>query len=139
MTGPLPGGPERGWRRSRPLLRTMIGDVLRRTRLEQERTLSEVARHASVSMPYLSEIERGLKEASSEVLAAICDALGIGLADLLEEVGRELAVGQARSTEVFQVIRLDGGRDATGGLGGPGAHDARGQAGRGQATCLLAA
>lgn len=76
--------------RSRPLLRTMIGDVLRRTRVGQGRTLSEVARIARVSMPYLSELERGRKEASSEVLAAICEALQIELSDLLAAVGRDL-------------------------------------------------
>ncbi|HEX9065136.1 MAG TPA: helix-turn-helix transcriptional regulator, partial [Streptosporangiaceae bacterium] len=61
----------------RPLLRAMFGDHLRRTRLAQRRTLADVARAAKVSLPYLSEVERGRKEASSEVLAAICDALGI--------------------------------------------------------------
>ena len=75
-------------RRPRPLLRTMLGDVLRRTRREQGRTLADVARAAKVSMPYLSEVERGRKEASSEVLAAICDALRIELSDLLAEVGQ---------------------------------------------------
>jgi transcriptional regulator with XRE-family HTH domain len=72
--------------RPRPLLRTMIGDVLRRTRTEQGRTLADVARAARVSLPYLSELERGRKEASSEVLAAVCDALRIDLADVLAEV-----------------------------------------------------
>jgi transcriptional regulator with XRE-family HTH domain len=64
--------------------------VLRRHRLEQGRTLAQVARDACVSMPYLSEVERGRKEVSSEVLAAVCDALRIDLADLLAEVGRDL-------------------------------------------------
>lgn len=80
-----------GRERPRPLLRTMIGDVLRRTRLEQGRTLADVARAARVSMPYLSEVERGRKEASSEVLAAVCDALRIELAEVVHEVGRGLA------------------------------------------------
>jgi transcriptional regulator with XRE-family HTH domain len=75
-----------GGRVRRPLLRTMIGDVLRRTRTEQGRTLADVARAARVSLPYLSELERGRKEASSEVLAAVCDALRIELADVLAEV-----------------------------------------------------
>jgi transcriptional regulator with XRE-family HTH domain len=78
-------------RRARPLLRTTLGEVLRRARLEQGRTLADVAQAAKVSMPYLSEIERGRKEASSEVLAAICDALETDLPDVLAEVGRELA------------------------------------------------
>jgi XRE family transcriptional regulator, stress-response regulator len=84
-------GPNGRDRRRRPLLRTMIGDVLRRTRLEQGRTLADVARAARVSMPYLSEVERGRKEASSEVLAAVCDALRIDLAEVVHEVGRDLA------------------------------------------------
>ena len=79
-----PGGRDR---RARPLLRIMLGHVLRRTRREQGRTLADVARAARVSMPYLSEVERGRKEASSEVLAAICEALRIDLSDLLAQVG----------------------------------------------------
>ncbi|MFG1872731.1 helix-turn-helix domain-containing protein [Micromonospora arborensis] len=67
------------------LLRRVIGGVLRRHRQRQGRTLREVATSADVSVPYLSEVERGRKEASSEVLAAICRALGISLADLLGE------------------------------------------------------
>lgn len=83
-----PGGRGRG---PRPLLRRLIGDVLRRHRLAQRRTLADVARHARVSVPYLSEVERGRKEVSSEVLAAVCDALRIELSDLLTDVGRDLA------------------------------------------------
>ncbi|MFC9427435.1 helix-turn-helix domain-containing protein [Streptomyces sp. NPDC056987] len=66
-----------------PLWRHLVGDVLRRERLAQERTLKDVAEAARISMPYLSELERGRKEASSEVLAAAAGALGLGLADLL--------------------------------------------------------
>ncbi|HWG15367.1 MAG TPA: helix-turn-helix transcriptional regulator [Streptosporangiaceae bacterium] len=83
-------------RRPEPLLRTLLGDVLRRARHGQRRTLADVARAARVSMPYLSELERGRKEASSEVLAAVCDALGVELSDLLAEVGQELAAERAR-------------------------------------------
>ncbi|BCJ47860.1 hypothetical protein GCM10010168_22190 [Actinoplanes ianthinogenes] len=90
--------------RSRPLLRTLVGDVLRRRRREQERTLAEVARDASVSVQYLSEVERGRKEASSEIVAAVCDSLGIELADLLAEVGRDLVVHRA------PVVRLETAR-----------------------------
>jgi transcriptional regulator with XRE-family HTH domain len=74
-----------------PLWRDLVGDVLRRERLAQERTLKEVAEAARISMPYLSELERGRKEASSEVLAAAAQALGLGLADLLSLVHGELA------------------------------------------------
>ncbi|SCE84595.1 Helix-turn-helix domain-containing protein [Micromonospora echinospora] len=72
------------------LLRRVIGGVLRRLRVRQGRTLREVAEVAGVSVPYLSEVERGRKEASSEVLAAICRALGIRLSDLLEEARDDL-------------------------------------------------
>jgi transcriptional regulator with XRE-family HTH domain len=91
MLDPTLAGPSGRGRRPRPLLRTMVGDVLRRTRREQGRTLADVARAARVSMPYLSEVERGRKEASSEVLAAICESLGIDLSDLLAGVWRDLA------------------------------------------------
>jgi transcriptional regulator with XRE-family HTH domain len=90
--------------RSRPLLRTSLGEVLRRARLAQRRTLADVARAAKVSMPYLSEVERGRKEVSSEVLAAICEALRIDLPDVLAEVGRALTGARPRSD---RIARLD--------------------------------
>jgi transcriptional regulator with XRE-family HTH domain len=74
-----------------PLWRDVVGDVLRRERLAQERTLQDVADAARISMPYLSEVERGRKEASSEVLAAAARALGLRLADLLALAHGELA------------------------------------------------
>src|SRR2546430_16473333 len=64
------------------LLRRVIGDALRSRRQSQHRTLREVSTAANVSLGYLSEIERGQKEASSELLAAICDALGARLSEL---------------------------------------------------------
>ncbi|MEV7345763.1 helix-turn-helix transcriptional regulator [Streptomyces sp. NPDC093544] len=73
-----------------PLWRDLVGDVLRRERLAQERTLKDVADTARISMPYLSELERGRKEASSEVLAAAARALGLGLGDLLSLAQDEL-------------------------------------------------
>jgi transcriptional regulator with XRE-family HTH domain len=96
MLDPTLAGPNGRARRPRPLLRTMVGEVLRRTRREQGRTLADVARAARVSMPYLSEVERGRKEASSEVLAAICESLGIELSDLLAGVWRDLAALRTR-------------------------------------------
>jgi transcriptional regulator with XRE-family HTH domain len=81
--------------------------VLRRTRREQGRSLADVARAARVSVPYLSEVERGRKEASSEVLAAICDALRIGLSDLLAGTVRELA-GDPGAV-VIRLGSVDGG------------------------------
>ncbi|GGY34056.1 transcriptional regulator [Streptomyces djakartensis] len=83
-TSPAPAAKE-------PLWRDLIGDVLRRERLAQERTLKDVADEARISMPYLSEVERGRKEASSEVLAAAARALGLGLGDLLSRAQGELA------------------------------------------------
>ncbi len=80
---------------AQPLLRTTLGHLLRRARREQNRTLSDVARAARVSLPYLSELERGRKEASSEILAAVCGALRIELSDLLAEAGRSLAADRA--------------------------------------------
>jgi transcriptional regulator with XRE-family HTH domain len=69
-----------------PPLRVLVGHVLRRHRTAQRRTLADVARDARVSTQYLSELERGRKEASSEVLAALCRALRLDLVDLLDEV-----------------------------------------------------
>ena len=80
------------------LLRGLIGVVLRRIRLNQGRTLRDVADSARVSVPYLSEVERGRKEPSSELLAAICTALDLQLTDLLDEVRFEIA--QAQLAEV---------------------------------------
>ena len=96
--------PEAGTRRPRPLLRTTLGVVLRRNRLEQGRTLADVAGAAKVSMQYLSELERGRKEASSEVLAALCEALELDLPDVLAEVGRRLT-GSGETA----FVRLTGG------------------------------
>ncbi|MFB7084423.1 helix-turn-helix domain-containing protein [Streptomyces sp. NPDC056296] len=83
-----------------PLWRDLVGDVLRRERLDQERTLKEVAEAARISMPYLSEVERGRKEASSEVLAAAAGALGLGLGDLLARAQGELVRLTSRQTGV---------------------------------------
>src|SRR5688500_10728658 len=74
------------------LLRTQLGSTLRGHRLAQRRTLREVSGAARVSLGYLSEVERGQKEASSELLASICAALGVRLSDLLREVSDTLAV-----------------------------------------------
>ena len=72
-------------------LREAVGEALRRRRQAQGRTLREVADAAGVSLTYLSEVERGRKEASSEVLEAVCTALHLGLADLFFEVAETLA------------------------------------------------
>jgi transcriptional regulator with XRE-family HTH domain len=78
------------------LLRRLLGDVLRRHRLRQSRTLRDVSSAAGVSLGYLSEVERGRKEASSELLAAICGALEVSLAEVLREVSDDLARDERR-------------------------------------------
>jgi len=77
------------------LLRRVIGDALRARRQGQHRTLREVSTAANVSLGYLSEIERGQKEASSELLAAICEALGARLSELLSEVSDTLSLAES--------------------------------------------
>lgn len=73
------------------LLREAIGDRLRHARTNQRRTLRDISRSARVSLGYLSEVERGQKEASSELLAAICDALELPLSELLRHVAGDVA------------------------------------------------
>ena len=72
------------------LLRNALGDTLRHARTRQNRTLRDVSTAANVSLGYLSEVERGRKEASSELLASICDALDLELSDLLDSVSRTM-------------------------------------------------
>ena len=72
------------------LLREVIGDVLRQVRLSQGRTLREVSDDARVSLGYLSEVERGRKEASSELLSAICGALEVPLSRVLTDAGETM-------------------------------------------------
>src|SRR3954469_12548997 len=91
---PLPAhhalGQPAGQETAMTLLRTQLGNTLRGHRLRQRRTLRDVSGKARVSLGYLSEVERGQKEASSELLASICDALDLELADLLAEVSTSL-------------------------------------------------
>jgi transcriptional regulator with XRE-family HTH domain len=74
-----------------PLVREVVGDVLRRARMSQGRTLREVSDSARVSLGYLSEVERGRKEPSSELLSAICDALAVPLSAVLTDAGERMA------------------------------------------------
>lgn len=74
-----------------PLVREVVGDVLRQSRIDQGRTLREVSDSARVSLGYLSEVERGRKEASSELVTAICDALGLPVSAVLLGAGERLA------------------------------------------------
>jgi XRE family transcriptional regulator, stress-response regulator len=87
------------------LLRHLLGDALRRLRLRQGRTLREVSAAARVSLGYLSEVERGRKEASSELLASICGALGAPLSQLLREVSDNFALAELQSEPVFTGVR----------------------------------
>ena len=73
------------------LVRRLLGDVLRELRQEQGRTLRDVSADARVSLGYISEIERGQKEASSECLAAICQALDVPLSVIMQKVSGEIA------------------------------------------------
>jgi transcriptional regulator with XRE-family HTH domain len=73
-----------------PVLRQVVGDTLRALRLRQRRTLREISASARVSLGYLSEVERGQKEPSSELLAAICGALDVELSELFAEVSQTL-------------------------------------------------
>ncbi len=83
------------------LLRTHIGSTLRSARVAQGRTLRDVAKAARVSLGYLSEVERGQKEASSELLNAMCQALDLSLSTVLSEVATQILVAE---TPIFSVV-----------------------------------
>jgi len=128
------------------LLRHLLGDALRRLRLRQGRTLREVSAAARVSLGYLSEVERGQKEASSELLAAICSALGAPLSQVLREVSDNFAFAELQAQPVFadvmepaievagaghgrapggapaEVVPVGAGSAGTGTAAGPAAH-----------------
>jgi XRE family transcriptional regulator, stress-response regulator len=94
------------------LLREAVGERLRRARTAQSRTLRDVSRAARVSLGYLSEVERGRKEASSELLASICDALDLPLPELLVTVAGDLDETLVVPSGVEQPTpaEIDGGR-----------------------------
>jgi transcriptional regulator with XRE-family HTH domain len=96
------------------LLRHLLGDVLRRLRLRQGRTLREVSAAARVSLGYLSEVERGQKEASSELLAAICTALGTPLSHVLGEVSDSFALAELQNEPVLAGVGERAARQSTG-------------------------
>lgn len=89
------------------LLRQLLGDVLRQLRLRQGRTLREVSAAARVSLGYLSEVERGQKEASSELLASICKALGVPLSHVLRDVSDQLALAELQQEPVMAGAALE--------------------------------
>jgi transcriptional regulator with XRE-family HTH domain len=85
-----------------PLVREVVGEVLRQARISQGRTLREVSDSARVSLGYLSEVERGRKEPSSELLNAICDALDVPLSTVLTDAGQRMA-GEERAAHTAQL------------------------------------
>jgi transcriptional regulator with XRE-family HTH domain len=87
------------------LLRHLLGDALRRLRQRQGRTLREVSAAARVSLGYLSEVERGQKEASSELLGSICSALGTPLSQVLREVSDNFALAELQHEPVLTGVR----------------------------------
>jgi transcriptional regulator with XRE-family HTH domain len=86
------------------LLRRELGDVLREKRQGQGRTLREVSAEASCSLGYLSEVERGEKEASSELLASICRALDIPLSQMLSDVADRVSLSEAANAQMTTVL-----------------------------------
>jgi len=90
------------------LLRQLLGDVLRRLRIRQGRTLREVSASARVSLGYLSEVERGRKEASSELLAAICAALETPLSQVFREVSDNFALAELQNEPALSALREPG-------------------------------
>jgi len=88
------------------LLREVLGDELRRSRIENEKTLRDVASQACMSLGYLSEIERGLKEPSSEILNAICGSLNVSLSGLLTASAFEFAKKELRESELTSIYSM---------------------------------
>ena len=98
------------------IFRRLLGEVLRARRMRQGRTLREVSADARVSLGYISEIERGQKEASSELLASICAALDVPLSEVLSEVSDAVALEEAALAMQLEDVTID-----TASLRGPGA------------------
>ena len=88
------------------LLRRVIGETLRSRRRAQHRTLRDVSASANVSLGYLSEIERGQKEASSELLSSICEALDVPLSDVLDDVTNEVAREETAAAARLRPVSL---------------------------------
>jgi transcriptional regulator with XRE-family HTH domain len=96
------------------VIRQVIGETIRATRLRQRRTLRQVSTAARVSLGYLSEIERGQKEPSSELLAAICAALDVRLSDLFAEVSDTMRREEKRVDVARHAAGLGGGSNTVG-------------------------
>jgi transcriptional regulator with XRE-family HTH domain len=89
------------------VFRRLLGEVLRARRLQQGKTLREVSAEARVSLGYISEIERGHKEASSELLASLCSALDVSLSDILIDVSSAAALEEAELVPTPLPVRGD--------------------------------
>jgi transcriptional regulator with XRE-family HTH domain len=89
------------------VFRRLLGEVLRSRRVQQGRSLRDLCAEASVSLGYMSEIERGHKEASSELLASICAALDAPLSEILSEVADAVALEEARLSMAIDAIAAD--------------------------------
>jgi transcriptional regulator with XRE-family HTH domain len=92
------------------LFRRLLGDVLRDARMQRGLTLREVSAGARVSLGYISEIERGQKEASSELLASLCSALDMPLSDVLREVSDLVAIEEAAAALTRIPVAAPAGR-----------------------------
>jgi transcriptional regulator with XRE-family HTH domain len=95
-----------------PVLRQVVGETLRSLRLRQRRTLREVSSSARVSLGYLSEVERGQKEPSSELLAAICGALDVELSEVFWEVSAALRRQERLALAGGRIAAVPGARSA---------------------------
>ena len=87
------------------LFRRSLGEVLRGARMQRGMTLRELSAEARVSLGYISEIERGQKEASSELLASLCQAMDLPLSDVLRDVAdavalEEIAIGIVAGSQI---------------------------------------
>jgi transcriptional regulator with XRE-family HTH domain len=107
------------------LFRRLLGEVLRSQRMRQGRTLRQVSADARVSLGYISEIERGQKEASSELLASLCAALDVPLSEVLSEVSDAVALEEAALAMQLEDVGLhtrvqDGVRGGVGGAADSG-------------------
>src|SRR3954454_8178136 len=125
---PLPAhhalGQPAGQETAMTLLRTQLGNTLRGHRLRQRRTLRDVSGRARVSLGYLSEVERGQKEASSELLASICDALDLELADPLAEVSNSLRGGATPASAAVRPLATSDREEPTAAESTPAAEPA---------------
>ena len=86
------------------IFRRLLGDVLRSARMQRGMTLRELSAEARVSLGYISEIERGQKEASSELLASLCQAMDLPLSEVLRDVADAVAVEELTVAELAGVV-----------------------------------